>query len=120
LEAQSGNESGIWWAKHRLRQGEARLESLKTGTSLPPVPAEMTALRFGDIALVTAPGEIFTETGMEVKAHSPLPRTCFVGYTNGSIGYVPVPSAYPEGGYEVTHACRVDPDAAGMIRDTAL
>src|SRR5207244_13184093 len=31
LEAQSGNESGLWWAKNRMRQGEARLDSLTTG-----------------------------------------------------------------------------------------
>ncbi|HZP82470.1 MAG TPA: hypothetical protein VFB21_12590 [Chthonomonadaceae bacterium] len=120
LEAQNDSEGTLWWVRRRLRQGEARLDSLRTGTPLPPVPAEMTALRFGDVALVTAPGEIFTETGMAVKARSPLPSTCFVGYTNGSIGYVPVPSAYPEGGYEVTHACQVDPEAAGLVEETAL
>jgi hypothetical protein len=120
LEAQNDSEGSLWWARRRLQQGEARLESLHTGTPLPPVPAEMTALRFGDVALATAPGEIFTETGMAVKARSPLASTCFVGYTNGSVGYVPVPSAYPEGGYEVTHACQVAPEAAGLVEETAL
>mgnify|MGYP001446487173 CR=1 FL=1 len=37
------------------------------------------------------------------------------GNTNGSIGYIPTAEAYPEGGYEVTHACRVDPEAGAMI-----
>jgi hypothetical protein len=96
------------------------LESLNTGQPLPTIPAEMHALRLGNVALATAPGEIFTETGMEVKRRSPLPHTCFVGYTNGAIGYVPIPAAYTEGGYEVTHACRVGPEAAGMIEETAL
>ena len=69
---------------------------------------------------VTAPAELFTETGLEIKRRSPLPRTLPVGYTNGSIGYVPIPEAYPEGGYEVTHACQVGPEAAGIITETAI
>ena len=69
---------------------------------------------------ITAPGEIFCETGAEVKRRSPLPRTLFAGYANGTIGYVPTPESYPEGGYEVTHACRVGPEAAGMIADQSL
>ena len=56
----------------------------------------------------------------EVKRRSPLPRTLFAGYANGTIGYVPTPESYPEGGYEVTHACRVGPEAAGMIADQSL
>src|SRR5439155_15586144 len=95
-------------------------EALRGGPPVPTVPAELCALRFGDIALVTAPGEIFCETGMQVKQHSAAAATLYAGYSNGTIGYVPVPAAYPEGGYEVTHACRVGPDAAGMVRDTAL
>ncbi len=120
LRAENPASGSLYWAETRLRCAEAMLASLRGGPPLPPVPAELTALRFGDIALVTAPGEIFTETGMEVKRRSPLPHTCFVGYTNGSIGYVPVPAAYAEGGYEVTHACRVAPEAAGMIEETSL
>lgn len=120
LEAENAPEGSRYWAESRLRRAEDRLESLRTGVPLPTLSAELNALRFGDVALVTAPGEIFTETGLEVKRRSPLPHTCFVAYTNGAIGYVPVPSAYPEGGYEVTHACQVGPDAAGIIAEQSL
>ena len=120
LSSQNPGSGSVYWAQLRLKRAEAMLDSLLTGTPLPPVEAEVSALRFGDVALVTAPGEIFTETGMAVKRRSPLPRTCYVGYTNGSIGYVPVPAAYDEGGYEVTHACRVGPAAAGLIEEASL
>jgi neutral ceramidase len=113
-------EGALWWAERRLRRAEGQRDSLRTGVPLPPVPAEIAALRFGDGALVTAPAEVFTETGMEIKRRSPLPRTLPVGYANGSIGYVPILAAYPEGGYEVTHACQVGPEAAGMIADTSV
>ena len=78
----------------------------------------MTALRIGPLALATAPGEIFSESGQHVKAHSPHPHTFFVGYTNGSVGYVPTRDAYVAGGYEVTHACQLDPDAGEIISDS--
>ena len=120
LRAENAPEGSLYWAESRLRRAEKMLESLNTGQPLPTVSAQLNALRLGDVALAMAPGEIFTETGMEVKRRSPLPQTCFVGYTNGAIGYVPIPAAYAEGGYEVTHACRVGPEAAGIITETSL
>lgn len=114
------DSGSIWWTQHRLQQAERALASLRGGPPLPPIPAEINALRFGDIALATAPGEIFCETGMEVKSRSPLPRTLYVGYTNGSIGYVPTPAAYAEGGYEVTHACKVGPQATAAVLTASL
>jgi hypothetical protein len=120
LREENASAGSLWWAESRLRRAIAMRESLQTGVPLASIPAELCALRFGDVALVTAPAEIFTETGMEIKRRSPLPHTLYAGYTNGSIGYVPTPTAYPEGGYEVTHACRVAPEAAGIITDTSL
>src|SRR5207302_4848041 len=120
LRAQGASSGSLHWAELRLSRAQTIRESLSGGAPLPTIPAELSAWRVGDVGLVFAPGEIFTETGMTVKRQSPLPRTCFAGYTDGSIGYVPVPEAYPEGGYEVTHACRVAPESAGIVRDTTL
>ena len=36
------------------------------------------------------------------------------------IGYVPTRTAYPEGGYEVTHACQVAPEAGEMIEEESV
>ena len=80
----------------------------------------MQALRLGNLALASAPAEIFTENGALVKRESPIEDTFFLGYTNGSIGYVPTRGAYREGGYEVTHACQVDPDAGDIINRACL
>jgi hypothetical protein len=54
------------------------------------------------------------------KQAAVLPHTLYVSNTNASIGYVPVPEAYPEGGYEVESASRVGPDAAGIVTQTAI
>lgn len=53
-----------------------------------------------DIAIWTAPVELFCEVALEVREHSPFPFTFFYGYTNGWIGYLPTREAFAEGGYE--------------------
>jgi neutral ceramidase len=117
---ESGAASGsLWWCEHRLKRARAMLESRETGRPLPPVPAEVSAFRIGPLGAVTVPGELFCEIGMRIKSASPLPYTLIAGYTNGSVGYLPTVEAYSEGGYEVTHACRVDPPAGMMIEAEA-
>jgi hypothetical protein len=116
----SGASAGsLWWCEHRLKRAQQMLESRETGRPLPPVPAEISAFRIGPLAAVTVPGELFTEIGLRIKAAAPFPYPLIAGYTNGSVGYLPTVEAYPEGGYEVTHACRVDPDAGVMIEAEA-
>jgi hypothetical protein len=120
LEAMGASEGRIIWAQRRLERARSALESWEKGEVPPPVESEVQAWRFGELGLVTAPGEIFTEVGMAVKDGSPFADTFFLSCTNDSIGYVPVPEAYPDGGYEVTHASRVDPEAAGVLQETCL
>ena len=120
LEAGGGNEGGVWWARLRRDRVSEAASSWASGEPLASVAAEMQALRVGDLGMVSAPAEIFTENGALVKRESPLDDTFFLGYTNGSIGYVPTRDAYPEGGYEVTHACQVDPDAGDIINEACL
>jgi neutral ceramidase len=60
------------------------------------------------------------EIGQSIVARSPFQHTLFAGYTNGTTGYVPTRAAYAEGGYEVTHACQVAPDAGDQIEAESL
>jgi hypothetical protein len=110
----------IRWIERRIEREEAALRSWKTGEPPPPIPDRVHALRFGPAAVASTAGEIFAQIGIDVKTRSPLPHTLFAGYTNGDIGYVPIPDAYAEGGYEVERACRVDPDAAAILTDGCL
>jgi len=114
------DDSAVWWAQHRLKRAQEMYESLTNGIFLPPVPAELQAIRIGEAALVSSPGEPFAEIGLEIKARSPFSHTFFVGYTNGSIGYIPWPSAYKEGGYEVESACQLGPESASMVVEGCL
>jgi neutral ceramidase len=70
-----------------------------------PLEVEVQVIALGrDAALVSLPGEIFTELGLAIKKASPFAHTMIVELANGSIGYVPNKSAYPEGNYEVVSA----------------
>jgi hypothetical protein len=107
------------WNTRTLQRARDGLAALEGGTSLPPVEAEIGALRIGDAALASNPTELFCEIGMAIKRASPFPWTAVAGYTDGSAGYVPTRAAYPEGGYEVDRACRVNPEAGEMIEETS-
>ena len=66
---------------------------------------EMTApiqvIRLGAAAIVTLPGEVFVETGLNIKAASPAVPTFIVSLANGYIGYICTDKALAqEGGYE--------------------
>jgi len=65
---------------------------------------EVQAVAVGDTAFVTTPGETFVEIGQAIAAGSPFPHTFVTGYTNGVVGYIPVDTAFEEGGYEVESA----------------
>ena len=72
---------------------------------LAKLPAQMTApvqvIRLGEAAIVALPGEVFVETGMNIKSKSDANPTFLVSLANGYIGYICTDKALiEEGGYE--------------------
>ncbi|MCC2629960.1 MAG: hypothetical protein K0S14_3610, partial [Thermomicrobiales bacterium] len=117
----AGAEAALWWAEKRLERARRGLDAVQDGTPVPPVEAELMALRLSDsVGVITAPGEIFTEIGQSIVARSPFALTLYATYANGTIQYVPTRAAYAEGGYEVTHACQVAPEAGEEIEEESL
>jgi hypothetical protein len=85
-----------------------------------PQDVEMQVIAVGrEVAWVAWPGEIFVELGLSVKAGSPFAHTYNVELANGTIGYIPNKSAYPEGNYEVESA-RVAEGSGEMLVTSAL
>lgn len=73
------------------------------------LPAEIMLVGIGPAVLVTQPGEVFSETAVELR------KTCqqmgygfpwLVSYANGSYAYLPPENAFDEGGYEVRWALK--------------
>jgi neutral ceramidase len=68
------------------------------------VPMRVSAVRIGELVLLTFAAETFTEIGMAVKAGSPARHTLFASITDGCISYLHTAASHPEGGYEVDMA----------------
>ena len=83
------------------------------------LPAELTAARIGNTAILSFPGEVFVEIGLAIRERSPFANTWFAGLANDYIGYVPTADASAALGYEVV-ASRVIPEAARVLTDAAL
>lgn len=62
----------------------------------------ITSLSFGEFAIATVPLEMDHRNGMFVKSNSPYAMTFMCGYSNGSHGYMPAATSFPNGAYEVT------------------
>ena len=61
---------------------------------------EVDALRIGDLGIVTLPGEVFCEFGLQIKKESPAKHTLVIELANDEIGYLPTREAFAQGGYE--------------------
>jgi hypothetical protein len=68
---------------------------------------QLQALRVNDILISAMNMEVFFETGLEIRARSPLPDTFVLGYTGGCFGYLPRGEDYPEGGWQIEESYAV-------------
>ncbi len=92
-----------------MRAEQARLHHGKTQTDW-----QLQGIRIGQIALLSIPGEPFTEINQQIVRESPFEHTLFSGYSNGGFGYMPIAAAFEEGGYEV-EISPFAPQAAGIV-----
>ena len=86
---------GIGWSeelKDYLRVGEDGAEILL-------VPVRFLRVS-DDIVLWSAPMELFCEISSAIRDRSPFIHTLYIGYTNGTFGYLPTEQEHLAGGYE--------------------
>lgn len=55
-----------------------------------------------EVAIWSAPLELFCEISNEIRDRSPFPYTFYFGYSNGWLGYMPTEGEWEHGGYETT------------------
>jgi neutral ceramidase len=59
----------------------------------------LQAVRIGQLGLTAIPNEVFSITGLKLKACSPLQPTFNIELANGASGYIPPPEQHALGGY---------------------
>lgn len=80
--------------------------------------AEIVGLRVGDFALVTFPGELTVQIGLNIKKRAPSPFTFVAGYTNGYIYYLPTAEQRRNTGYAQEDCdCLVAPEWQKVFED---
>ena len=80
----------------------------KNGINMVRLPVRFLKIN-NDVAIWSAPIELFCEISNEVRERSPFPFTFYFGYTNGWLGYLPTEEEYKRGGYEVDVVCPFTP-----------
>lgn len=68
--------------------------------------ARVSLLDWGGVPIVAMPGEVFSETGLSVRAACGGRPAFVLAYAEGMPGYIPPRSEFPFGGYEVEEAHR--------------
>ena len=80
------------------------------------------AIRIGELGIATSPCETFVETGLAIKAASPLKPTFTIELANDYRGYLPTAEHHALGGYETWRArsSYLEVDAEAKIRAAIL
>jgi hypothetical protein len=119
LQAAGAAHGDIRRATTRAEGATAQAELARRFAARTHIRSEVQILHVGDVALVGLPGEPFTRTVLEIKAHSPSPHTAVVSYANDEAGYFPDGDSISQGTYEALSS-PYGIEGAEMLRDTAL
>ncbi len=72
---------------------------------MPPTrELKLQAIRIGRFGITAIPCEVYGQTGLKIKRHSPLTTTMNVSLANGCEGYIPPPEQFKLGGYTTWRA----------------
>jgi hypothetical protein len=80
------------------------------------IDIELLGVRIGDFVLVTFPGELSVQIGLNIKQRSPHPHTFVAAYTNGYIYYAPTAEQLRNvGGAQEDSDCILAPQWQGLF-----
>ena len=104
-------------AAHPYREIFAR-EALLLAGSPDTACLKLQVFRIADLGLCAVPAEVFAETGLAIRAASPIPVTALMSLANGYHGYLPTPEQHALGGYETwpAQSSCLEVDAEPKIR----
>jgi len=93
-------EGGSRWSRPQIYARETLFMSNRGPVYSTPVQV----FRIGPYGVFGMPCEVFAETGLRLKAESPLQRTFTIELANDYGGYLPTPRQHELGGYETWRA----------------
>lgn len=109
--AYTATRSRLAWCQRAVDRFERPLAS---------VPAELSVVRLGEIAFVTAPFEYYLDFGDRIKARSPALQT-FIVQLSGGGSYLPTERAAAGTSYgAVPASCTVSPRGGQILVDEAV
>lgn len=78
-------------------------------------PVEMSWLSIGNVSILHLPGEPFVDFQLFAQSLCRERFVCVAGYGDGGMGYLPLRTAYPQGGYEPSWSF-VAPESDELLR----
>jgi hypothetical protein len=114
LTVETPRKPGLGWPSDM-----AGYSRVKSGINMVLLPVRFLLIN-EDIAIWSAPLELFCELSNEVRDRSPYPYTFYFGYSNGWFGYLPTESEWVHGGYEVEKVSPFTPEAGKELTESVL
>ena len=83
--------------------------------------SRLLGLRIGEFVLVTFPGELSVQIGLNIKQRAPHELTFVAGYTNGYIYYAPTAEQLRNpGGAQEDSDCILAPEWQALFEDSVV
>ncbi|TLV03835.1 neutral/alkaline non-lysosomal ceramidase N-terminal domain-containing protein [Dyadobacter luticola] len=114
MTVETPRKAGLGWTDDMLNY----TRTTKEGINLVKLPVRFLKIN-EDIAIWSAPLELFCEVSNEIRDRSPFPVTMYFGYGNGWLGYMLTENEYAQGGYEST-VTPYSPKAAQDLTDAVM
>jgi hypothetical protein len=100
-----------------LKKHQATYEASKKKS----VTAEIVGIKIGDFRLITFPGELVAQIGLNIKKNSPHENTFVAGYSNGYLYYAPTAEQLKNrGGAQEDSECILAAEWQGIFENKAL
>lgn len=97
IMVETPRKEGLGWPEELANY----TKTTKAGVKMVKLPVRFLKIN-DDVAIWSAPLELFCEISNEIRDRSPFPYTFYFGYTNGWLGYLLTQEEYKYGGYEPT------------------
>ncbi|MCW3079750.1 neutral/alkaline non-lysosomal ceramidase N-terminal domain-containing protein [Segetibacter sp.] len=114
LTVETPRKPGLGWSADM-----SKYTTTKAGINMVRLPIRMFKIN-EDVAIWSAPVELFCEISNEIRDRSPFPYTFYFGYTNGWFGYLPNEEAWQHGGYEVETVSPFTSSAAKDVTEAVV